>query len=102
MADEKPPEPTDPPVPTRDQVIAFLRAKTPDGAPCPVCASQNWSIGREPLDYLTNRIMQKSIARTVLDGTVTPTVLLACNNCGYIREHSAMMITEWVRANAAG
>lgn len=96
MADRAP---TDLPVPTREQVIEFLRSKNPTGTACPICNSRSWNLGREPIDYLTCHIMQKDMVNTVLGGTVTPTVLLACNNCGYIREHSAIVIANWVQKN---
>jgi predicted nucleic-acid-binding Zn-ribbon protein len=53
---------------------------------CPCCGTNAWTIG----DISTMLPLQGNAVQ--LGGTVTPTVSLACTNCGYMRFFSAVIM----------
>lgn len=83
--------------PTRENVIEYLEAHGALSPPCPACGKMTWGLGNGPENFVSVYTMQKDMNAIKSHGLTTPVVILSCTNCGFIREHSAMMIGRWVK-----
>ncbi|MCF1487552.1 hypothetical protein LZ838_09275 [Pseudomonas sp. AA27] len=81
---------------TMDDFIRFLEAKTGESR-CPVCNFQRWVVLGAPSTETSYRMVT-----TLRDGA-KPTFLSSfsvyCSNCGFIRQHIARVVKEWVDEN---
>jgi ribosomal protein S27AE len=67
----------------RKEIIARLREKGAD-KPCPRCGHLSFSV----IDGFFNQTIQENFSGFVIGGQSIPAVVTACNNCGYIAQHS--------------
>jgi ribosomal protein L37E len=52
--------------------------------PCPRCGNQSFTL----LDGYFNQTVQTDLKGMVLGGPSVPSVVLACNRCGYLSQHA--------------
>jgi uncharacterized Zn finger protein len=67
-----------------DQVVQALQKKNVN-MPCPRCGSSRFSIVGE-----THIVMQQDPGAFVIGGPSIPTVIVACDHCGYITQHASV------------
>lgn len=63
---------------------------------CPCCSKQSWTLVEPPADYVWNYGSNMTSGGFVMPSPSVPAVLLACNNCGFIRTHAATLIQEYI------
>ncbi len=67
------------------QKIVDALSKKGANLPCPRCNTKNFTL----LDgYFNQTIQQKLTADLVLGGPSVPSIIVVCNNCGYISQHA--------------
>ncbi len=67
----------------RDKII---KALTDHGArlPCPRCGNDAFTL----LDGYFNQVIQTELKGIVLGGRTVPSIVVACNRCGYLSQHA--------------
>ena len=67
----------------RDKIIQLLLDK---GAilPCPRCGNKSFSL----VDGYFNQTLQQEVKGLVLGGPSIPSIVTACNKCGFISQHA--------------
>jgi predicted RNA-binding Zn-ribbon protein involved in translation (DUF1610 family) len=56
--------------------------------PCPRCTSKNFTI----LDGYFAQPIQPSLTNLMFGGPSVPSVVIVCNNCGYMSQHALGML----------
>ena len=51
---------------------------------CPRCGKQNFTL----LDGIFNQTVQADIKNLRMGGTTLPAVVISCDNCGFLSQHS--------------
>ncbi len=67
----------------KDKIIAKLNEKGANN-PCPRCNHSQFSL----IDGYILPTLQKDIGNIVLGGQTIPTIIVACNNCGFLSHHA--------------
>lgn len=79
-----------------DDFIRFLEAKTGE-CRCPACGKERWTVLGVPRTDATYRMV------TTLRDSEKPSSLstfsVYCSNCGFLRQHVARIVKEWVDEN---
>ena len=70
----------------QEKAIAALRTKGVN-RPCPRCGAPKFSVVGE-----TNIPLQENPSVFSIGGPSIPTVLVACDNCGYITQHAQVSL----------
>lgn len=72
--------------PTQAQKDKIIKALTERGAslPCPRCGNDAFTL----LDGYFNQVIQEDPKGIVLGGRTIPSVVVACNRCGYLAQHA--------------
>lgn len=70
----------------QDKAIAALRTKGVN-RPCPRCGAPKFSVVGE-----TSISLQENPSVFSVGGPSIPTVLVACDNCGYITQHAQVSL----------
>lgn len=65
------------------EIIRALEARDAK-LPCPRCGNRSFTL----LDGYFNQTVQANIKGMVLGGPSVPSVVLACNKCGYLSQHA--------------
>lgn len=79
--------------------VRFLEAKTLD-RPCPGCGAARWIlIG--PGDNGPTYLLRTQI-RGASKPTQVTTMAVHCDECGFLRQHSAKVVRKWVDDNPEG
>lgn len=87
MADNRYPNP-------EQDAIDALRALSEHVPPakCPICNTMNWTVESEPGGLLSSwRPMPGLLgfkSATLPTSPIVPTLVLSCENCGFIRQHN--------------
>lgn len=76
--------------------VRFLEAQTED-KPCPACGSIKWII-IGPGDGGTTYLLRTSLRGGSKTSQVT-TMALHCEDCGFLRQHVAKVVRDWVNCN---
>lgn len=84
----------------QDVQTFFADKKAQNGCPC--CSQVAWTYLEAPPDYSWSLSSNKSNGDFVMPAPSIPTILLACNNCGFIRPHAAMPILEHLDNKGGG
>lgn len=79
-----------------DGFIRFLEAKSLQSK-CPSCGSGTWVIVGDPETNLCSQLQIPGRDRGLMESL--PVVCLHCENCGFIRQHMAHMVQEWIEEN---
>ncbi len=68
---------------TKQEIVNALQQR---GAvlPCPRCGNNNFTL----LDGYFNQAIQESLNNIVIGGAAVPSVIVACNKCGYMSQHA--------------
>ncbi len=71
---------------TQEQKDKIIKALTDRLAklPCPRCGNDTFTL----LDGYFNQIIQTDLKGIVLGGRTIPSVVVACNRCGYLSQHA--------------
>ena len=71
---------------TQEQKDKLIKALTDRGAnlPCPRCGNGDFTL----LDGYFNQIIQETPKGIVLGGRTIPSIVIACNRCGYLSQHA--------------
>jgi hypothetical protein len=71
---------------TQEQKDKIIKALADRGVtlPCPRCGTYDFTL----LDGYLNQIIQTEPAGIVLGGRTIPSVVVACNRCGYLSQHA--------------
>jgi len=71
---------------TQEQKDKIIKALTDRGAklPCPRCGNDSFTL----LDGYFNQIIQTELKGIVLGGRAIPSIVVACNRCGYLSQHA--------------
>lgn len=75
--------------------IRFLVAKT-DKAKCPCCGSEKWIV---PFAEGTDEVVFLMPLGATFGSEPAYNLELECDNCGFIREHRAKFIADWIAKN---
>lgn len=75
--------------------VRFLEQKTTKND-CPTCGNEVWTVVCADNGY-TYRLT--SILRDGEKQNTFSTFALFCNECGFVREHSARLVSHWVKEN---
>lgn len=78
-----------------NDAIRFLTEKT-DKAPCPCCGSEKWIVPFADEDGTTVFLMPLSVS---YGKEQAYNLALECDNCGFVREHRAKFIADWIAQN---
>lgn len=78
--------------------VRFLEEKTLD-QPCPACGACQWTLIGPKDDGIT--FMLRTALRGASSPTQVTTVAVYCNECGFLRQHLAKVVRNWVDANPA-
>lgn len=84
---------------TSDDFVRFLEAKNPE-SDCPVCGEETWTVIC-PFDHEDAHDTYRLVTR-LKDGSRPMTVSsfgLFCDSCGYLRQHVAKVVRQWVDDN---
>lgn len=67
----------------KEEIIAALKER---GAtrPCPRCGNDQFTL----IDGYVNQVLQKELKRIVISGESVPSVVVACNRCGFMSQHA--------------
>ncbi len=70
----------------KEQKDIIIKALTDRGAklPCPRCGNDTFTL----LDGYFNQIIQTETKGIVLGGRTIPSIVVACNQCGYLSQHA--------------
>ncbi|WSH67066.1 hypothetical protein U8Q05_11920 [Rhizobium ruizarguesonis] len=81
-------------------VLSYV-GETTSNAACPMCATRKWVVetetqnGEPSLIAFPGRMLFRSREKDVFGET--PTLVLTCDNCGFIREHNIPFILNKIR-----
>ncbi len=77
-------------------LVKFLRERGGIGF-CPSCGRDDWVIAND-------KALLQSFSGSDLDppGTGYHALVLACNNCAFLRLHSLSMLTDWLEESRKG
>jgi uncharacterized Zn finger protein len=78
-----------------EDAIRFLLAKT-DKAKCPCCGSEKWIVPFAEGDDESVFLMPLGAS---FGAEPAYNLALECNNCGFVREHRAKFIADWISQN---
>ena len=67
----------------RDKIISRLEEKGVK-LPCPRCGNNSFSL----IDGYFNQTIQNELKGLVIGGPSIPSVITACNQCGFISQHA--------------
>lgn len=69
-----------------EQKTRIVKALEDAGArlPCPRCANQGWVL----MDGYFNQPVQTALSGLVIGGPSVPSVVVICNQCGYLSQHA--------------
>ncbi|WP_133250785.1 hypothetical protein [Janthinobacterium sp. 78] len=81
---------------TEDDFKLFLQERVKSHA-CPSCGTNGWGILSAPNMNFGLIALSKSGAFSIPPPNI-PTMGVACNNCGYIRQHALGIIVQWKAA----
>jgi len=82
---------------TSDDFVRFLVEKNPESN-CPVCDGDAWTVVCPFGDHLdTYRLVVPM--RDGPNPMTISTFAIFCDNCGYLRQHLARVVHQWVEAN---
>lgn len=70
--------------PEKKQEIAKILQDKGALMPCPRCTNQKFTL----LDGYFNQPIQQKLTGMVIGGPAVPSVVLVCNNCGYMSQHA--------------
>lgn len=72
--------------PNQAEKDKIIKALTERGAslPCPRCGNDAFTL----LDGYFNQVIQEDPKGIVLGGRTIPSVVVACNRCGYLAQHA--------------
>jgi predicted nucleic-acid-binding Zn-ribbon protein len=75
---------------TKEQKDKIIKVLTERGAmlPCPRCGHRDFTL----LDGYFNQVIQEVPEGIVLGGRTIPSVVVACNRCGYLSQHALGML----------
>jgi len=81
---------------TEADVIRFLTACKADPS-CPSCRANTWTfLDPKETGVLDNRVRHASfVANAFGGGHLLPAVVMTCNQCGFIRQHSGHLVAQW-------
>jgi ribosomal protein S27AE len=68
---------------TKDKIIKALQERNAN-MPCPRCGNDAFTL----LDGYFNQVIQSDPRGIVLGGRTIPSVVVACNKCGYLAQHA--------------
>lgn len=75
----------------KQNIVGALKAK--GAGRCPRCSDSQWTVS----EY--SRIeVQATIDRAAGDGTTIPTIMIVCQNCGFIAQHALQPLGLWHHA----
>ena len=81
---------------TDDDFKLFLKERVKNHA-CPTCSTNNWGILAAPNLNFGLIGIAKSGAFSLPPPNI-PIMAVACNNCGYMRQHALGIIAQWKAA----
>ena len=67
----------------KEEIIKILEERGVK-LPCPRCRSNNFTV----LDGYFVQTIQTQVSSVTLGGTSVPSVVIACQNCGYLIQHA--------------
>jgi hypothetical protein len=72
--------------PTQEEKDKLIKTVKDRGAnmPCPRCGNDSFTL----LDGYFNQIIQEEPKGIVLSGRTIPTIVIACNRCGFLSQHA--------------
>lgn len=70
--------------PEKKQEIAKILQDKGALRPCPRCTNQKFTL----LDGYFNQSIQQELTGMLIGGPAVPSVVLVCNNCGYMSQHA--------------
>lgn len=79
-----------------DDFIRFLVSKTNDSV-CPACGTGHWTVIGSATNDMAFRMVTQ--LRDGPSSTQINTFALSCNECGFVRQHLARKVREWVDSN---
>lgn len=84
---------------TEDDCKAFLMEKVKNHY-CPCCSTNAWSILSSPNNNFGLLALSKDGGFSIPPPHL-PILGLACNSCGYIRQHALGLVAQWKAAKKA-
>ena len=81
---------------TQDDFKQFLNEKLKNHA-CPCCLANKWSLLTAPNMTFGLIAVQKDGGFSLPPPNI-PVMGVACNNCGYIRQHAMGLVAQWKAA----
>ncbi|MBJ2270724.1 hypothetical protein JFT60_25430 [Pseudomonas sp. MF6772] len=78
-----------------NDAIRFLTEKT-DNARCPCCGAEKWIVPFADKESTTVFLMP---LQAKFGNEPAYNLALECSNCGFVREHRAKFIADWVAQN---
>jgi hypothetical protein len=67
----------------KQRIISVLRERNAN-LPCPRCGNNNFTL----LDGYFNQTIQNEFRGIVIGGPSVPSVVIACNRCGFLSQHA--------------
>lgn len=68
----------------RDRIIQALKSRGATN-PCPRCGNSSFSL----VDGYFNNLVQDELDGLVIGGPTVPSVVIACDRCGFLSQHAA-------------
>ena len=82
-----------------DDFVRFITAKAAKEDTCPICNTDQWSVLCTPDDEPVFRL--GTPVRNREEQFYLSTFGYFCENCGYVRQHMAWIVHQWVKENPA-
>lgn len=79
---------------TPPDLLPFFKSVNAEAA-CPVCATRKWTAFRPQVEGLGLIKIAHDFEPKLTYGPYVSVLIVSCNNCGFIRLHSAGVIAEW-------
>lgn len=91
--------------PSEDDLVEALNTLSLNAGriACPICMNQTWEIETEPTGGLLSILPLPGIigfkpSKSTTMSPLIPCLVLVCENCGFIREHSVPMLLRKSRS----
>lgn len=86
---------------TREQFLEFLKARGVQSK-CPCCGSEEWLTAENDDGDIAMLILSNEGGDIDVNASNIPTLLIACGNCGFIRQHARNLIVNYIEGLKSG
>ena len=67
----------------QNKIVSVLNERI-KGLTCPMCHNNHFSM----LEGYYHNVLQDDLDSILIDGRITPSIPIICNNCGFISQHA--------------